>query len=115
MMGEFIKDRGNIKWTAMMLPEHRDALYKMARSQEDVPPPSKSEEELGELAEKLARSMQYEEVVTIKYWKAKRHHELVGIVKIIDPYKKVILVDYSIREERDQRWILALHIVDVLE
>ncbi|RKD21129.1 hypothetical protein BEP19_15770 [Ammoniphilus oxalaticus] len=108
-----IKDRGNIKWTAMMLPEHRAALHELEVSQDDVDPPSKSEDELGALAEKLAQSMQDEVVVSIKYWQNKRNHQVVGIVKRIDSINKAILVDASIGDAWDRKWIPATHLVDI--
>lgn len=101
------KDRGNIKWTAMMLPEHREMLHEYGLAQDDVDPPGHDEYELAELAEKLARAKQDEELVRVLYWKHKRYVEVHGIIKKIDPYKRAILVDASTKEDWDQRWIPA--------
>lgn len=90
------KDRGNIKWTAMMLPEHREMLHEYGLSQDDVDPPDHDEE-----------------MVKVLYWKHKRYVEVHGIVKKIDPYKRAILVDASASDDWDRRWIPVEHIFEV--
>lgn len=105
-----LKDRGNIKWTAMMLPEHREMLYAMDIERYDVDPPSYDEYELAALAEKLARAMHNGNVISVRYWKNKREYELAGIVKRIDPIKRAVLITH---DDDDRTWIPAVHIFGV--
>lgn len=109
-MTDLIVDRKNIKWTAMMLSEHRSMLHHLEQEQHYVDPPHHDEDRLGELAEQLARAMQNEKLVTMTFWKDKRHHIVFGIVKRIDPLKKAVLMEMN---EDDRRWIPAEHIVDI--
>lgn len=107
---DYIVERGLKKWTAMMLPEHKVMLKEWEQSQEDVFPPERDEIELAELAEKLSRAMMEEEVVSLKYWKNKRHITVNGIIKRIDPHKRAIWMDI---DEWDKRWIPAIHVISI--
>ena len=105
-----IKDRGNIKWTAMMLPEHRGMLHELGRKQLDVDPPSKSGDELAELAEKIAWALQDEHIVTIVFWLGNRKRSFTGKIMRIDPREKAVMVEGL---EGEKSWILAQHIFDL--
>ena len=103
------KDRGNIKWTAMMLPEHKTMLVDLEQLQYDVSPPEHDSDQLAEMAESLARAMMSGEEVKMKFWMGRRHHEFVGIVKRIDPMEKAVLIE----SEEEKQWIPASHIITV--
>lgn len=106
---EFIKDRGNIKWTAMMLPEHRKMLHELGVREREVEPPSKSEDDLAILAGKIAWAFQGEEIVTITFWENKRRNIFVGKVKRIDANLKAILMEGC---QGERSWIPAQYIFD---
>jgi len=105
-----VKDRGNIKWTAMMLMEHKVMLREWGESQDDVEPPNHDEDDLSLIAETLYRAMIEKEAVQLIYWKDKRHHEVTGTVKRIDALRKAVLIEV---DEWDRRWIEAVRIVRV--
>jgi hypothetical protein len=105
-----LQDRGNIKWTAMMLPEHKLELISMQESQKDIDPPDHDLDRLCEIAELLARAMQDSLVVNVRYWRDKRHVDVTGMVKRIDPLVKAILISV---DEYDSRWVEAKHIFEV--
>jgi len=105
-----VRDRGNIKWTAMMLTEHKGQLKEWGLEQKDVDPPAHDEDFLAEMADVLSRSLIDQQAVQIKYWKSKRNHEITGTVKKIDPMLKSILIEI---DDDNKKWIEARHIVRV--
>jgi len=105
-----VRDRGNIKWTAMMLTEHKEQLKEWGLKQEVVDPPAHDEDFLAEMADLLSRSLIDQQAVKIKYWRSKRNHEVSGTVKKIDPTLKAILIEI---DDDDKKWIEARHIVRV--
>lgn len=109
MKGEY-RDRGNIKWTAMMLPEHKVMLTELERNQADIEPPALDPDRLAELSQQLSYAMIDGNEVTVTYWKNKRHCEARGTIKRIDPVIKAVLL-----EGEDNFWIPAGHIVDVFD
>jgi hypothetical protein len=110
MLDDFTKDRGNIKWTAMMLPEHRVELNQLMESLDDVDPPELDEDRLSYIAGILSRAVMEGAPVRVRYWKNKRNHELDGVVKRIDPQIKAVLMQL---DQDDSEWVPAKYIVDV--
>jgi hypothetical protein len=105
-----LKDRGNIKWTAMMITEHRESLFHMAEAQQDVPTPQHDPDILAEMSEVLASAFHLQDPVQLRYWKDKRYIDVTCYVSKLDPYKKAILVSV---DEYDKRWIPVKSIVSV--
>lgn len=79
-----IRDRGNIKWTAMMLPEHVKMLSSWQEEDNQVKRPKLEGWELELIADEIERA--YKSMTTIKltYWRN-------GYIK--DDYGKVITID----------------------
>lgn len=109
---EFIKDRGNMKWTSMMLPEHREQLRALEKRAFDLDPPSKSEEELAELAERAAWALRTKKETTIDYWENHRKKTIVGRVERLDPQTESLLIA---TEQGEKSWIQARHIFSIEE
>ncbi|MBP1933604.1 YolD-like family protein [Ammoniphilus resinae] len=87
----FIRDRKNIKWASMMLTEHKQALKEWGESQDDLEPPDKSEEDLTEIAEQIARSINSE--LHFTYYRAKRSHHVTGMVKRFDQTTQALYIE----------------------
>jgi hypothetical protein len=87
------RDRGNIKWTSMMLTEHREALKEWGHSQHDVAPPNKTEDELAELAEQIGRAMALHCEVRMTYYQDKRNHVAAGTIKRFDPAIQALYIE----------------------
>ena len=79
-----IQDRGNIKWTAMMLPEHVGLLRDWHDQNELVERPEPDEFEMTLLAEEIERAHKGMNSVKLTYWKDG---------KLLDDYGKVITID----------------------
>lgn len=76
----FIRDRGNIKWSSMMLPEHRKALMNMEKAVHDVAEPVYDEDQLAELSDLISRAIHEKSTVFIEYYKDNRACSIVGTI-----------------------------------
>lgn len=75
-----IRDRGNIKWNTMMLPEHVKLLREWHEKDQYVAKPQLDEWTLQELSEQLQRAFTNKLEVELNIWEEKRL--LKGIGKI---------------------------------
>ncbi|KGX87996.1 YolD-like family protein [Pontibacillus litoralis] len=62
-----LKDRGNIKWTSLMLPEHVEQLKKVWKEDERVTKGVLAEDEAMEIDFKLKRAFNDDLTVQVKY------------------------------------------------
>ncbi|WP_068675133.1 YolD-like family protein [Oceanobacillus sp. Castelsardo] len=91
-----VNDRGTIKWTAMMLPEHIQLLNKMWKDKEKKAKPMLDEQELEEINMKLQLAIHHHLSVEIKYYSNYDYKMMKGKIKKIDLADKYIqLEDYT--------------------
>ena len=85
-----IRDRGNIKWTAMMLPEHVKELRKWMDQDNYTERPELNEWDLQLIQEELELAYKKKCETLVKTWVDGRiiHHQ--GIVEAIDLLKMCI-------------------------
>ncbi|MGY3717049.1 YolD-like family protein [Sutcliffiella cohnii] len=83
-----IKDRGTIKWTAMMLPEHVKMIRNLAIEDEYVTKPELDEQQLELLNEKIGEAMEFGSEVTIHYFEDHEIKSIVGNIHYADPVKR---------------------------
>jgi hypothetical protein len=78
-----INDRGSIKWTAMMLPEHVERLRQMKKGIDDDYMPEIDEQQLQDMSFKVTHALHNSETVHITYYDAFDHQRLhaSGIIK----------------------------------
>lgn len=77
-----IRDRGNIKWNAMMLPEHVKLLREWKEQDQYVAKPQLDEWALQELSEQLHTAYANKIEVELNIWEEKRLFKATGkIVK----------------------------------
>lgn len=81
-----IRDRGRIKWTAMMLPEHVKLLRDWAKEDQYEQKKSIDEQQLEAMNEVLTEAMTFDQFVTITYYQ-NHHYELV--IGKIDGWDKI--------------------------
>lgn len=62
------RDRGTIKWTAMMLPEHVKLLREWHAEDDYLPEPPHDEYEFEELAHQIQTAIQTNSEAAIQYW-----------------------------------------------
>lgn len=80
-----IRDRGNIKWTAMMLPEHRQMLQRLEASQDERECPVLAEDKWEELQFIIRQAIEQKTEITLAFFVDKRIDLLVGTIKKYDP------------------------------
>ncbi|MGP4061525.1 YolD-like family protein [Halobacillus sp. H74] len=61
------RDRGTIKWTSLMLPEHVEMIKKVWKEDERIEKPILDEQQLEEIGLTLQRVMSDNEPVVVKY------------------------------------------------
>ncbi|HWK21794.1 MAG TPA: YolD-like family protein [Ureibacillus sp.] len=89
-----IRDRGNIKWNAMMLPEHVKLLREWHEKDTDVEKPELDEWALQELSEQLQIAFRDRAPVELKVWEAAHIFTATGIISKLDDQKgKLYLED----------------------
>ncbi|WP_052000762.1 YolD-like family protein [Gracilibacillus boraciitolerans] len=76
-----VNDRGNKKWTALMLPEHVEILRSLDEMEKDMEKPILSVDQLEEMETTLNEALENSLPVTIKYHKNKRIHQVTGSIK----------------------------------
>jgi len=88
----FIKDRGSIKWTSLMLVEHRKVLEKLKDSEELKEKPELTEQELKRLNRIVKEALKLNKLVNIVYYKQGKFEEIKGLIKKYLPLKRQILL-----------------------
>lgn len=77
------RDRGNIKWTAMMLPEHVKMLREWKKEDEYIPKPELDEWTMQELAERLQIAYERKFEVELEVWEEKKKYKVTGTIEKI--------------------------------
>lgn len=88
-----LNDRGNIKWTSMMLPEHLVEIKKWKQEQFHDKKRDLTEWEIEEIEQTIQRAFKLRKLVKLTLWEHNKPHNLVGLVTGADVYKKELLLD----------------------
>ncbi|MCP3738638.1 YolD-like family protein [Rossellomorea sp. BNER] len=89
-----IRDRGRIKWTSMMLPEHVKVLRDWAKEDTYEKRMELDEQQLDEFNEILSEAMEYSKTLTITHYADHRHQLLIGNIHYFDELQqKLHIVD----------------------
>ncbi len=75
-----IRDRGNIKWTSMMLPEHVAMVREIYANQYKVAKPQLDEQELEELERIIVEGMRDQVTLVFTYWSNGYYKTFMGKV-----------------------------------
>jgi hypothetical protein len=95
-----LKDRGNKKWTAMMLIEHRKRLKELKESEKDREKPILDEQEKAAINSKLQQAVQKKLPVEIKYYEDKRFKTASGVIKKINLDRIEIIISMEGGEQK---------------
>lgn len=95
-----IKDRGRIKWTAMMLPEHTVMLRDWYAEDELTERPELTEWDLAAIQEEIDLAYRRKCETLIKTWRDGKIIEHQGITEKIDLHNKTILLADPYGDER---------------
>ena len=83
-----IRDRGSMKWTAMMLPEHVKLLRDWAEEDTYEQRVILDEQQLEEMNQLIGEALEYQTLVAITYYEKKRYQLLIGYIHYYDEYKQ---------------------------
>ncbi|MFI5359076.1 MAG: YolD-like family protein [Halanaerobiales bacterium] len=77
-----IKDRGNIKWTSLMLTEHREKLKELYERDKDIEKPVLDEQHLERLDFLLGEAVRLQANIEVLYYENRRLHQYEGKISL---------------------------------
>ena len=108
-----IKDRGNIKWQGMMLPEHNAELKTWQENDKKSEKPQLEDYELELIADEIQRAFKSKSTIKLVYWRDGYLKDDYGKVIEINLTNKTIVLDdpfSTIRYKFDE--IVAVSLID---
>lgn len=106
-----IRNRGNIKWTAMMLPEHVQRLRNWQREDQQMAKPAFDEWTLQALEEELLQAYYGKKEVLLEVWNQQTSTQYRGIITtLISEEKKLCLHNVT---QCENNWISVEFILNV--
>ncbi|WP_411347190.1 YolD-like family protein [Paenibacillus sp. WLX2291] len=111
MMNNEYQDRGNKKWSAMLLPEHRDRLRQMAEDERKVKRPSLDDDQWQELNHQLQTCLTGQYQVRIVYFERQAWVEAIGSIKKCDMLERLL---YMFKHDA-QVITISLHDIQTIE
>ncbi|MBU9714737.1 YolD-like family protein [Evansella tamaricis] len=94
------RDRGVIKWTSMMLPEHVQMLKKLSEEHQKIKPPEIDGQVLEEWSRTLAEAYQGESPLLITTVTAGRTETFRGFVRKLDQMERQLWLECPITSRR---------------
>lgn len=88
-----INDRGNMKWTSLMLPEHLVKLKEWKKEQFYDTKRILTEWEFDEIEQIIQSSYKMKELVKITIWSNNKLHDVIGIITGTDILNKELLIE----------------------
>lgn len=73
-----IRDRGRIKWTSMMLPEHVKMLRDWSQEDEYEKEKQLDEQQLEQLNDTILEAMEYNRPLGITYYRQRKYELVIG-------------------------------------
>src|SRR5690625_1089400 len=90
-----VNDRGTMKWTSIMLPEHIDALNKMWAEQEYKEMPVLDEQQIAENNILLQEALENDLQIRIKHFADHDYKYIEGYLLHIDILNKRLFIEYE--------------------
>ncbi|WP_050748602.1 YolD-like family protein [Halothermothrix orenii] len=87
-----IKDRGNIKWSSLMLVEHREKLKQLIKGEKEVLKPELDEHILDEMNKILGKALEKKLAVSLEYYKNRNLYKVSGYIEEYNLQSKELLV-----------------------
>ncbi|MGA3598921.1 YolD-like family protein [Lysinibacillus agricola] len=95
-----IRDRGSMKWTAMMLPEHLGLIKEWKQEQFYDKKRELIEWELEEIEQTIQRAFKMQKPITLTLWNNHNLHDETGLVTGTDTFKKELLLETDVAIKR---------------
>jgi YolD-like protein len=87
-----LRDRGNIKWQGMFLPEHVKLLRQHQGELDKRERPALDEQQLELMEETIREAMEFNQALNFVYFRGGNYHLLVGKVHFADPFKQELRI-----------------------
>ncbi|MBB4825933.1 hypothetical protein HNO89_003170 [Sporosarcina luteola] len=87
-----IRDRGNIKWTAMMLPEHIQQLREWQAEDGKAVRETPDEQQLEEWNYKIGESVERGLPLSIEFWQCSEVRKVNGFIQKIDAFQGMLQI-----------------------
>ncbi|RIU90043.1 YolD-like family protein [Oceanobacillus picturae] len=88
-----VNDRGTIKWTAMMLPEHIELLKKMWAEQEFKEKPMLSEYQMEEINLQLQLALANDLTIELEYFRDHDYQKVKGKLLGVDVLNRFVKIN----------------------
>ncbi|ACA40712.1 YolD-like family protein [Lysinibacillus sphaericus] len=95
-----IHDRGSMKWTVMMLPEHLDLIRVLRQEQFYDKKRELTEWELEEIEHTIQYAFKMQKLITLMLWNDNNLRDETGLVTGTDTVKKELLIDTDVAIKR---------------
>lgn len=99
-MDRKIRDRGSKKWTAMMLPEHVEALREWLDEDNYIEKPEFDDWELQLIQEEIEIGFKRKNIVFVRTWQEGKIITFQGVIKEIDFQFRCIVLEDPFETER---------------
>ncbi|WP_404452787.1 YolD-like family protein [Virgibacillus necropolis] len=83
-------DRGTIKWTSLMLPEHVELLKQMWQEDKRERQPIMDPQEIELINQQVVESYENQIVILLTYYQNGRRHDAIGRISKLHPQTKKI-------------------------
>ena len=108
---EMIKDRGTMKWTAMMLPEHLMLLKEWKQEVFTEPPRERTEWELEELQQTISRAIVQHNYIMLTIQEQAHYVQWGGFIQAMNE-EELLLETITTTKHIPLRYIYAAYIED---
>ncbi|KOP78561.1 hypothetical protein AMS59_12025 [Lysinibacillus sp. FJAT-14745] len=95
-----IRDRGSMKWTAMMLPEHLGLIKVWKQEQFYDKKRELTEWELEEIEQTIQRAFKMQKRITLTLWNNNHLQGETGLITGTDTVKKELLLETNVAIKR---------------
>ncbi|MBM7569888.1 YolD-like family protein [Aquibacillus albus] len=87
-----VNDRGTIKWTSLMLPEHVEMLRQLWSEDQKTHKPVLDEHQLEEMNQRLNHAITSNAAITITYYRDDNYHICHGFIQSIDSKNRQLVI-----------------------
>ncbi|WP_059040736.1 YolD-like family protein [Paenibacillus rubinfantis] len=88
-----INDRGRIKWSPFLIPEHKKRIAQLYEAEDDVRQPELDEQHVEQLQETLSEAIEHGSAITVTYYADRRHRSIEGLIFKVDLLSGVLVLD----------------------
>ena len=95
-----IQDRGTMKWTALMLPEHVEKIKEWKQEVLAESPRELTSWELEDLQQTIDQAINEQLIIILKVWGVSKYVEWIGTIESIIPDTKELVLQTISKDKR---------------